>query len=181
LKEIIKLSLILGFVCVLASASLSLVYRHTETIIEQNQKRRLEESLEEVLPNISESPEQIVEGNLYEKLKTKLKKNLENLYEAKRADETLVYAASVSVGGYQGPIRLLVGFNPEESVVLGVKVLDHSETPGLGARIVTDETFLNELKGKLKDEYDTITGATISSKAVIGRIVSILECVSIDD
>ena len=175
MKEIIKLPLILGFVCILASASLSFVYRHTKPIINQNRTRRLNGSLKEVLPNVSK-PLEINEGNLFGKLKTKLK--LESLYKGERSDGTVVYAASVSVGGYQGAIKLLIGFDPKKSEVLGVKVLEHAETPGLGARIATEKTFINGLKGKLKDqdEYDTITGATISSQAVIGGVVSVLEC-----
>lgn len=180
MKEIIKLSLILGFVCVLAGASLSLVYQKTKPIIDQNSERRLKNALTEVLPNAEVNPEPIVEGALFETLKNKSK--LEKLYQAKRSDGTVVYAAFINIAGYQGVIKALVGFDPTRSEILGANILEHSETPGLGARVAEEETdhktFLDGLIGKLKDrdDYDTITGATISSQAVIDAIVSVVEC-----
>jgi len=178
MKEIIINSLILMFVCVIAAASLSFVYQQTEPIIKKNREQNLEESLKKVLPDISEKPEPINQGVIFEKLKKKLK--LEELYKAQRTDGKDVYAAFISVSGYQGPIKLLVGFEPDESIIFGVKILEHSETPGLGARIAEEkedqETFLDGLEGEIKkkDEYDTITGATISSNAVIDGVISVL-------
>lgn len=80
-------------------------------------------------------------------------------------------AVAVSSRGYGGPIELMVGIDGKGKVS-GVKVLNHRETPGLGANIV-GKKFLDQFKGKtLKDpiepkkDIDAITGATISSRAV---------------
>lgn len=80
-------------------------------------------------------------------------------------------AISVSPKGYSGPIDMLVGIDPQGKVS-GVKILNHRETPGLGANIVRPK-FLDQFKGKtLKDpiepkkDIDALTGATISSKGV---------------
>jgi len=80
--------------------------------------------------------------------------------------------------GMCGKIRLLVAYSPAMNQVIGIEVVSHGETPGLGSRI--DEfSFKSQFKGlaaadgvkagrrKNGDgEFDAITGATISSKAV---------------
>jgi len=75
-------------------------------------------------------------------------------------------------GGFQGIIRMMVGVNPHEEKITGVKVLSHSETPGLGARI-TEPAFLEQFAQKsinddfeVKEDVDGVTGATVSSKSV---------------
>ncbi|MFA6166347.1 MAG: RnfABCDGE type electron transport complex subunit G [Gemmatimonadaceae bacterium] len=82
--------------------------------------------------------------------------------------------------GFAAEVRLMVGFNPTTGALTGFKVLAQTETPGLGDKIAKDTTFaarftgklVNPLKGTKSPTTDpstvqTITGATISSKAVI--------------
>jgi electron transport complex protein RnfG len=92
--------------------------------------------------------------------------------------------------GYQDVIRLLYGYSSERDAIIGVRVLESRETPGLGTKIETDPTFLEnftQLDVSLGDggnvlahpiefvkpgnkehpwQIDGITGATISSTAV---------------
>ena len=90
----------------------------------------------------------------------------------------------VTPSGYGGPIIVKVGFDSEIKVK-GVRILGHTETPGLGAKI-TDASFLNQFKDKSGNELylkkyhkegtvDAITGATISSKAVSDGIIKLQE------
>jgi electron transport complex protein RnfG len=82
--------------------------------------------------------------------------------------------------GFANDVRLMVGFNPSTSALTGFKVLAQSETPGLGDKIERDTAFQNRFTGKLANPLkgdknpttdpstvQTITGATITSKAVI--------------
>lgn len=78
-------------------------------------------------------------------------------------------AIQLKTAGYAGrssPIELLVGIS-REGEIMDVAVVSHSETPGLGTRI-TDPDYLSQFSGMTADSEaaDTITGATISSKAV---------------
>ncbi|MCM8762695.1 MAG: RnfABCDGE type electron transport complex subunit G [Candidatus Omnitrophica bacterium] len=86
--------------------------------------------------------------------------------------------------GYGGPIVIKAGFDTEGKVK-GIRILEQSETPGLGAKI-TEKSFLNQFAGKSGKELylkkynkegtiDAITGATISSKAVSDGIIKIQE------
>jgi electron transport complex protein RnfG len=64
--------------------------------------------------------------------------------------------------GYQDVIKVIYGYAPERESIVGMKVLESKETPGLGDKI---------MKRKVERwEIDGITGATISSKA-IGRLL----------
>jgi electron transport complex protein RnfG len=86
--------------------------------------------------------------------------------------------------GFQDVIRLIFGYDPGSGEVLGMKVLESKETPGLGDKIEKDSTFVDQFvrvatliqgvkKGRERgtdDEVVMITGATISSQAVIDII-----------
>lgn len=86
--------------------------------------------------------------------------------------------------GFQDIITLIFGYDPETDQVLGMKVLSHLETPGLGDKIVKDTAFVagfegaqTPLQGVKPDrntgdpnQVDMITGATISSQAIIDII-----------
>lgn len=91
--------------------------------------------------------------------------------------------------GFQDVIRLIFGYDPGEGEVLGMKVLASKETPGLGDNIFKDSSFVAEFDGVeaplagvkagratgADGEVDLITGATISSRAVIDIINHRLE------
>ncbi|MBF0409292.1 MAG: FMN-binding protein [Candidatus Riflebacteria bacterium] len=71
-------------------------------------------------------------------------------------------------------INVMSGFNLFDGKMLGVKIISEQETPGIGDRI-KQESFLKQfvaaefirLQDSEKKKFDCITGATISSKAVI--------------
>lgn len=93
-------------------------------------------------------------------------------------------AVTAAEPGFQELLTLMIGFDVESGTLLGFKVLDEKETPGLGDKIELDSSFRTQFASKLpplsgvkgrpggtKSEVQTITGATISSRAVI-RIVN---------
>ncbi|MDX1577595.1 MAG: FMN-binding protein [Gemmatimonadota bacterium] len=83
--------------------------------------------------------------------------------------------------GYQDVVGLIFGYDPAAGEVIGMKVLESKETPGLGDKIEKDSSFVREFRGvatPLKgvkpgagtdaaSEVDMISGATISSRTVI--------------
>jgi electron transport complex protein RnfG len=90
----------------------------------------------------------------------------------------------VAPDGYSGNITVMVGVDPEGTVA-GVEILNHRETPGLGDKI-TLPVFKGIFVGKnlvnadwrvKKDggEFDQITGATMSPRAVVGAVRKGLE------
>jgi Na+-translocating ferredoxin:NAD+ oxidoreductase subunit G len=90
--------------------------------------------------------------------------------------------ASVAPDGYNAPIELLVGIDIDSGTITGVRVVNHRETPGLGDRIdIAKSDWILQFDGKhlgepdaagwavRKDdgEFDSITGATVTPRAVI--------------
>ncbi len=93
------------------------------------------------------------------------------VYRAIENGDHIGSAAIAEGEGYGGPIETLIGVDTEGSVV-GVKVLDHDETPDLGDVVAEDE-FLSRFHGKseadpvrIDEDIDNITGATESAEAV---------------
>jgi len=95
----------------------------------------------------------------------------------------------VAPDGYAGAIRLLIAIAPD-GTVLGVRAVSHRETPGLGDFIDTRKAdWIEQFTGRWagnpetarwrvrKDggDFDQYTGATITSRAVVGAVGRTLE------
>ena len=93
-------------------------------------------------------------------------------------------AVTAQEPGFQEEVLLMVGFEPSSGKLIGFKVIDEKETPGLGDKIERDTSFTSQFPGRVAplkgvkarnssslNEVQTITGATISSRAVI-RIIN---------
>jgi electron transport complex protein RnfG len=92
------------------------------------------------------------------------------------------YAIPADGAGFMDTVKLIYGYDPQRRAIIGMQVLESRETPGLGDKILADPEFhanFVELlidptivpvkKGKKTDanQVDCITGATISSEAVV--------------
>ncbi len=106
-----------------------------------------------------------------------------------RGEPVAVVLESVAPDGYSGDIRLLIAIAPD-GTVLGVRVVAHRETPGLGDFIDSRKSkWIERFMGKStrnpplaawrvrKDggDFDQYTGATITSRAVVGTVGRTLE------
>lgn len=93
-------------------------------------------------------------------------------------------AVTAQEPGFQEEVLLMIGFDPASGTLTGFKVLDEKETPGLGDKIEHDTSFGGQFAGRVAplvgvksrsgadlSQVQTITGATISSRAVI-RIIN---------
>lgn len=84
------------------------------------------------------------------------------------ADDTMLgYAAGVAPLGFGGEMEMMVGVNADGTLA-GIKLIAHSETPGLGSR-AGEDWYLSGYVGQTAaslPEVDTITGATFSSGGI---------------
>jgi electron transport complex protein RnfG len=101
------------------------------------------------------------------------------------AGTLLGFAIPAEGAGFQDTIKLLYGYDARAQRVVGMEVLESRETPGLGDKILKDADFLANFrnlavdpevvvtkKGRTREnEVDAISGATISSIAVV-RIIN---------
>ncbi|WP_298644954.1 RnfABCDGE type electron transport complex subunit G, partial [uncultured Cardiobacterium sp.] len=91
--------------------------------------------------------------------------------------------------GYNGNITLLIGIAPDHKTLLGVRVLEHKETPGLGDKIDTRiSPWIHSFAGKSLDDtrfavkkdggdIDSFTGATITPRAIANQVDTTLRAV----
>lgn len=162
------------------------IYETTLPTITANKARELQAAVSKVLPGVSQM-QQLVFRN-------------DQLIVAvdKDADEPAIYGGYDEQGmfigwaipgagaGYQDTIGLLYGYAPREREIRGMEILESRETPGLGDKIYKDMEFVGNFTQLSIDptivvvkkntrsqpnEVDAITGATISSKAVV-RIIN---------
>ncbi len=174
-----RLVIALTLITVVAGLLLSLVESLTrEPIAEQ---RRLEtlRALQTVLPPFDNSPDAdtvvLVAG------KDKKGRELMRTFFRGRQEGRLTGVAFTVVApdGYSGNIAMMVGVDPK-GMVSGLEILSHAETPGLGDKITRDE-FKEQFDGKQLDgidwrvkkdggDFDQITGATISPRAVVKAV-----------
>ena len=99
------------------------------------------------------------------------------------------YAVEVTPGGFDNTITMMVGVDAEGKV-LGISIIKHTETAGLGAVAAAGtpagESFRGQFVGAsgsvsvTKDggTMDAITGATITSRAICVGVNAALECVA---
>ena len=99
------------------------------------------------------------------------------------------YAVEVGPGGFDNTITMMVGID-NEGKVLGISVVSHTETAGLGAVAAAGtpkgEAFRNQFVGAsgsvsvTKDggTMDAITGATITSRAICVGVNAALDAVA---
>lgn len=159
MKEMARYGLTLAAICIAASASLAVVNSLTKPKIIEQAKAEEATSLKDVLPN----------GEKFEPVKSG---NEVVYYKAYDKDGKFLGAAFKALGkGYSSTIETMVGML-KDGKITAIKILSQNETPGLGAR-VAEESFLNQFSSRgVQDitNVQAITGATISSKAVIDSV-----------
>ena len=99
-----------------------------------------------------------------------------------------VVIPGVAPDGYSGDIDIITGINIDNTIA-GVRVLKHSETPGLGDKIELKKSpWILDFKGKSLDtpkperwkvkkdkgDFDQFSGATITPRAVVGQVLRTL-------
>ena len=107
------------------------------------------------------------------------------LSQAVTGGETIGYVAEVTTNGFGGAISMVVGVNLDRQVT-GVAVIDHSETPNVGSKVVDDQSVLDQAVGlgypitvnTGDNAFDAVSGATVSSRAVVAGVNAALEAVS---
>ena len=139
---------------------------------------------------VTEGPiREIKDKALADGIKAVLQADEANVQKVDTVGEAIVYTTdkgvavqAVNNNAFGGTIKVLVGFNAEGNI-LGYNVLEHAETPGLGAK--AGEWFQKGAKGDIigkhpaknnltvsKDggEVDAITASTITTRAFLGAV-----------
>ncbi len=184
MKDIIRLLVALTLIAGIAGLILSQVETATREPIKEQRRLQMLKALAAVLPEFNNSPD--TDTATLENGINKRGNPVEVVfYRGRKADQLVGTAFKVvAPDGYSGNIFVMVGVKPDGEII-AIEILTHAETPGLGSKI-TAPVFKDQFKGKSLDnvdwrvkkdggQFDQITGATISPRAIVGAVKKGLE------
>lgn len=170
LQFVLRLTLTLLLITGVVAAALAGVNAITKDAIAANQEKKTQAALKQVLPGA---------GDL-EKLP--LTGDTGIVSEVYVSGES--YAVKVVPNGFGGEVAMMVGI--VDGKVSGISVISHGETPGLGAVAAASsakgEAFRSQFVGQsgeliLGQQVDAMSGATITSTAVVAGVNAALQFV----
>ncbi len=173
--KIFKLVLTLSVVCLISGLSLSYFYTRTKPVIIRNNSDREIKLKQEIIKDAIEFKKiDFVSLNYY-------------VEESKNASGDVVgLLIKNRIKGYGGDLEYLVGITlDQEPKIINIKILSHRETPGLGAKVTTSD-FLSQFVSRIATELylkkdskegkiDSITGATITSRAITNSVREVMQ------
>lgn len=175
LKEILIPTVSLFVICLCVTALLAVTNAVTKDAIAYQQELSAAESRQAVCPDAVD----------FEKVEYDVQ-GVECYKALDKSGNLIGYAISSASRGYGGDVKVMTGINAEDGSVIAINVYDNSgETPGLGVN-TSGEKFTSQFAGlssgtgvtvdkdagKNPDSVavDSVTGATISSRAVVDAV-----------
>ena len=171
---ILRLTVTLLLICAVVAGALAGVNAITKDAIAANQAKKTQEALAVVLPGASGLEQMPLSGD------TGI---VSAVYVSGES-----YAVEVNPAGFDGEITMMVGISGGQ--VTGISVISHTETPGLGAVAAAANAKGDSFRGQFVDaagvlavdkdggQIDALTGATITSRAVVDGVNAALEYVA---
>ena len=171
--------LVLTGVAVIMGGILAYVNHLTEGPIAQQKEKTLADGIKAVMvcdDIVVAKTDEVIQND------AKGKELVFKIYQVTDAQgKDLGAAVESTTMGFGGDLKVLVGFNPE-GTIMGYTLLEHAETPGLGAK--ADKWFQKDQKGDIigkspvepltvsKDggQVDAITASTITSRAFLKAV-----------
>ena len=175
-SSITNMVLVLTGVAVITGCILAYVNHITERPIELQKQKTLEAGIKAVMGGGDLT---VTQTDTVRQNDAKGKEMTYVIYQTKDGQKRDLGAAVESTtGGFGGDLKVLVGFDPDGNI-LGYTLLEHAETPGLGAK--ADAWFQKGQNGDIigknpseplvvsKDggQVDAITASTITSRAFL--------------
>jgi len=176
---------ILAGFALLASVLLGVTNCSTEGTIQQRLDEDLIKSLEEVVPAALHDNDMLQDTLTIPSADYNIGANETTVYLAKKSGKvTAVCFKFIAPDGYSGPINMIMGIDRDGNI-LGVRVLSHKETPGLGDKIeVAKSDWILSFVGRSLDNltlaqwavkkdggvFDQFAGATITPRKSVQAI-----------
>ena len=164
-KDLFAPTIVLLVICLVATALLTGTYQVAQPIIEQRALEAAGSTRGEVLPD----------GDVFLPMEdVTLVEGATEVYQAENGAGLVITSTA---NGFGGVVEVMTGINSDGEIV-GVKVLNHSETPNLGTNAMTEEhlsqfigaTAITNKSGGEGTMIDAYSGATISSTAVFDAV-----------
>lgn len=185
MHPVIRSGILLAVIALSGTALLAAVNELTrERIIEQEKLRTLNQ-LHQIIPTGKFNNDLLADTIEINDPEFFRHRDAITVYRARMDDRPVAALMTVTApDGYNGDIRLLAGIG-FDGTVLGVRIISHRETPGLGDPIELERSdWILGFSGKSlgnpnsqdwavrKDggQFDQFTGATISPRAVVRAV-----------
>ncbi|GMR07999.1 MAG: electron transport complex subunit RsxG [Gammaproteobacteria bacterium] len=184
-KYMLRTALILGTFAAAGAALLNFTHENTKDRIAESERQYLLKALHELIP--SDTHDNDIFSDTFAVISRELlgSDDYVTIYRARnRGQPTAVAMTVLAPDGYSGTIKLLVAIR-YDGTLIGVRAVSHKETPGLGDAIEANRSdwifsfmdrSLSSPAGDLwqvkKDggAFDQLTGATITSRAVVKAV-----------
>ena len=173
-ETLVKPVIVLVVICLITSTMLAVTNNATAPIIAAQEEAAAQDAYHAVLP----------EADSFTDLTSEV--STENIVAVVKANNGAGYCVKATGKGYGGAVPVVIGFDNDGNI-LGVQFLQNSESAGFGMRLWDSSgdgaVFADELVGKSgsvtlkQDGVNGLTGATISSKAVISATNSAFACI----
>jgi len=178
MNETLKLALILFLITAISATVLAVSNNITAPRIAEADKLKDKQAKIEILPEGKEF--RPLDENKLNEIKTNFDNVLE-IFEAYNGNDLVGYTIKTVVNGYGGEIEFLTGISTEGKI-MGIKILNHGETPGLGDN-ATKPAFTESFKNRSVDgeitasknpsgdlEVQALTSATRTTNAILDGV-----------
>lgn len=175
MKDILKTGIILLVICAIAALGLGLTNEVTKAPIAEQRFLANEQAKKEVFPDAASFTD--ITGTNLESITSQFEPVTEAYLGLDASGNTIGYVFKSTPTGFGGNVEVVTGISIDGTVT-GLRVGNHNETPGLGAK-AKDADFYEQYAGKSAAEpigvsktaadgndIQAITGATISSAAI---------------
>lgn len=184
-RSMLRNALGLGLFAVVTAGLIALTQQLTAEAIQTQQQRAQASALLEIMPAAQHDNDLLSDRFVLEPTDALGLDAPSQGYRARRDGQvTGVILPVIAADGYSGPIRLIVAID-RAGRLLGVRVLEHHETPGLGDQIEARKSdWIETFTGLSLDQpppaqwqvkkrgghFDQFTGATITPSAVVSAV-----------
>ena len=171
MRELAKMVIVLAVICGLSGFSLSYLKQTTAPLIEAQVLARVQAPALAAIYSAAEN-DPVAERQRFDSPSGTI-----TVFPYRLKDKLVAVALEAKSKGYGGDMGVMVGFDVERDVLLGIKITEMKETAGIGTLVdapkfasqFTNSGLAVDLKSK-GGAIDAVSGATISSTATVGAV-----------
>jgi len=177
----------IGAFSAITAALIALTFVYTKAPIAENIRQQKSAKLFEIIDQQTIDNDVFSDSMLIDGSALGYKQDITIHFGINNGDIKTIIFPVLTSQGYSGDISLLVGINYDQTIA-GVRVISHTETPGLGDKLELKKSpWLLEFNGKSKTDgtlwavkkdggdFDQFTGATITPRAVVQAVSDSLD------
>jgi electron transport complex protein RnfG len=180
ISEILLFGVVLMAIAAIVAGLLAFIHAQTSPIISKHEEEKRQVALQEIFPEADSFVDALTQTDANFAYSDA---NVSEVYLVYTKNEIVGYCVSVSSVGYSStPIELMVGSDLLNKVT-AIKVVNHSETPGIGETVISEnKTFFDQFTGQSRpiefsNQITAVSGATFTSDGIKNGVNAALAAV----